>query len=78
MVTRDGRQLARESKETGQIAKPEAKHKISPFSPPPLVTSLVRAGKAPVRPADGLLTRVRDVSGSPKGRNSLQFLLVDA
>jgi integrase/recombinase XerD len=31
MVTRDGKQLARESKETGQIAKPEAKHKVSPL-----------------------------------------------
>ena len=31
MVTRDGKQLARESKETCQIAKPEAKHKVSPL-----------------------------------------------
>lgn len=31
MVTGDDRQLARESKETGQIAKPEAKHKVSPL-----------------------------------------------
>jgi integrase/recombinase XerD len=31
MVTRDGKQLACESKETGPIAKPEAKHKVSPL-----------------------------------------------
>ncbi len=31
MVTRDGKQLARESKETCHIAKPEAKHKVSPL-----------------------------------------------
>ncbi len=31
MVTRDGKQLARENKETCQIAKPEAKHKVSPL-----------------------------------------------
>ena len=31
MVTRDGKQLVRESKETCQIAKPEAKHKVSPL-----------------------------------------------
>ena len=31
MVTRDGKQLARESKETCQIAKPETKHKVSPL-----------------------------------------------
>jgi len=31
MVTRDGKQLAREIKETCQIAKPEAKHKVSPL-----------------------------------------------
>jgi len=31
MVTRDGKQLARESKETCQIAKPQAKHKVSPL-----------------------------------------------
>ena len=31
MVTRDGKQLARQSKETCQIAKPEAKHKVSPL-----------------------------------------------
>ena len=31
MVTRDGKQLAREGKETSQIAKPEAKHKVSPL-----------------------------------------------
>jgi len=31
MVTRDGKQLARESKETCRIAKPEAKHKVSPL-----------------------------------------------
>ena len=31
MVTRDGKQLARESKETCQIAKPQAKQKVSPL-----------------------------------------------
>jgi site-specific recombinase XerD len=31
MVRRDGKQLARESKETCQIAKPEAKQKVSPL-----------------------------------------------
>ena len=31
MVTRDGKQLSRESKETCQIAKREAKHKVSPL-----------------------------------------------
>ena len=31
MATRNGKQLARESKETCQIAKPEAKHKVSPL-----------------------------------------------
>jgi len=31
MVTRDGKQLARESKETCRIAKPEAKPKVSPL-----------------------------------------------
>jgi len=31
MVTRDGKQSARESKETCQIAKPEAKRKVSPL-----------------------------------------------
>jgi site-specific recombinase XerD len=31
MVTRDSKRLSRESKETCQIAKPEAKHKVSPL-----------------------------------------------
>ena len=31
MVTKDGKQSARESKETCQIAKPESKHKVSPL-----------------------------------------------
>ena len=31
MVTRDGKQLAREGRVTCQIAKPQAKHKVSPL-----------------------------------------------
>ncbi len=31
MVTRDGKQWARERKETGQVAKPQAKHRVSPL-----------------------------------------------
>lgn len=68
MVTGDGRQLARESKETGQIAKPEAKHKISPFSPP---SRWSERGKRPY----GLLTAFSHVLGMCLGllRGAIRF-----